>query len=183
MANTDDRSLERRPPRSSKIERTLSKRTIFCQVNAFPSTILFAALADVYSPPLAKRNSTTCIPVAASSSITPPATFLSSTSQLELARNSQGKGGFERMCRNTGVTQRVSRRQFKTFTSAEFSRNLSEFNKSSDSLASALTITMDRRTQHSNHHGNARTMMLHSAIHWPDVADPHLASPSSMLCS
>ncbi|KAI2494231.1 hypothetical protein MHU86_20288 [Fragilaria crotonensis] len=60
----------------------LSKRTIFCRVNASPSTILFAALADVYSPPLAKRNSTTCIPVVASSSIMPPATFLSSTKSV-----------------------------------------------------------------------------------------------------
>ncbi|KAI2514061.1 hypothetical protein MHU86_445 [Fragilaria crotonensis] len=98
----------------------------------------------------------------------------------------KAKESFERMCRNTGVTpQEYLADNSKTFTSAEFSRNLAEFQQ------------VIRFAGVGAHHHNgiaernirtimaiARTMMLHSAIHWPDVADPHFGpSPSSMLCS
>ncbi|KAI2513070.1 hypothetical protein MHU86_1362 [Fragilaria crotonensis] len=88
----------------------------------------------------------------------------------------KAKESFERMCRNTGVTpQEYLADNSKTFTSAEFSRNLSEFQQ------------VIRFAGVGAHHHNgiaernirtimaiARTMMLHSAIHWPDVADPTL---------
>ena len=88
----------------------------------------------------------------------------------------KAKESFERMCRNTGVTpQEYLADNSKTFTSAEFSRNLSDFQQ------------VIRFAGVGAHHHNgiaernirtimaiARTMMLHSAIHWPDVADPTL---------
>ncbi|KAI2507770.1 hypothetical protein MHU86_6666 [Fragilaria crotonensis] len=88
----------------------------------------------------------------------------------------KAKESFERMCRNTGVTpQEYLADNSKTFTSAEFSRNLAEFQQ------------VIRFAGVGAHHHNgiaernirtimaiARTMMLHSAIHWPDVADPTL---------
>jgi hypothetical protein len=86
------------------------------------------------------------------------------------------KERFERMCRNTGVTpQEYLADNSQTFTSAEFSRNLANFKQ------------VIRFAGVGAHHLNgiakrnirtimaiARTMMLHSAIHWPDVADPTL---------
>ncbi|KAI2500410.1 hypothetical protein MHU86_14081 [Fragilaria crotonensis] len=88
----------------------------------------------------------------------------------------KAKESFERMCRNTGVTpQEYLADNSKTFTSSEFSRNLSDFQQ------------VIRFAGVGAHHHNgiaernirtimaiARTMMLHSAIHWPDVADPTL---------
>ncbi|KAI2512959.1 hypothetical protein MHU86_1505 [Fragilaria crotonensis] len=157
--NIDVQFLARRLRLLSKIERTLLKQTISSQANAFRSIILFAALVDVYLPPLEKRNSTTCIPVVASSLTTPPVYFCGAsrvTPQEYLADNS------------------------KTFTSAEFSRNLAEFQQ---------VIRFAGVGAH-HHNGIAernirtimahRTMMLHSAIHWPDVADPHFG-PSPLV--
>ena len=88
----------------------------------------------------------------------------------------KAKESFERMCRNTGVVpQEFLADNSKTFTSAEFSRNLANFQQ------------VIRFAGVGAHHHNgiaernirtimaiARTMMLHSAIHWPDVADPTL---------
>ncbi len=88
----------------------------------------------------------------------------------------KAKESFERMCRNTRVTpQEYLADNSKTFTSAEFSRNLANFEQEI------------RFAGVGAHHHNgiaernirtimaiARTMLLHSAIHWPDVADPTL---------
>ncbi len=80
------------------------------------------------------------------------------------------------MCRNTGVApQEYLADNSKTFTSAEFSKNLASFQQ-----------VMRFAGDGAHHHNgiaernirtimaSARTMMLHSAIHWPDVADPTL---------
>jgi hypothetical protein len=85
----------------------------------------------------------------------------------------QAKESFKRMCRNTGITpQEYLADNSKTFTSAEFSCNLANFEQ------------VIRFPGVGAHHHNgiaeriiqtimaiARTMMLHSAIHWPDVAN------------
>jgi hypothetical protein len=88
----------------------------------------------------------------------------------------KAKETFERMCRNTGVMpQQYLADNSKTFTSAEFSRNLANFEQ------------VIRFAGVGAHYHNgiakrnirtimaiARTMMLYSAIHWLDVADPTL---------
>jgi hypothetical protein len=88
----------------------------------------------------------------------------------------KAKESFERMCRNTGVTpQEYLADNSKTFISAEFSHNLANFEQ------------VIRFAGVGAHHHNgiakrnirtimaiARMMMLHSTIHWPDVADPTL---------
>ncbi len=88
----------------------------------------------------------------------------------------KAKESFERMCRNTGVTpQEYLADNSKTFTSAEFSRNLAEFQQ-------VIRFAGVGTHQHNGIAERnirtikaiARTMMLHSAIHWPDVADPTL---------
>ena len=66
----------------------------------------------------------------------------------------------------------------KAFTSAGFTSHLSQFEQA---MKFAGVVAH-------HHNGNAeraiqtimyivRTMMLHSAIHWPDVADPIFAQP------
>jgi hypothetical protein len=90
------------------------------------------------------------------------------------------------MCRNTGVTpQEHLADNSKTCTSAEFSRNLANYEQ------------VIRFAGVGTHHHNAiakrniltimaiaRTLMMHSAIHCPDVTDPTCGlSQSSMLCS
>jgi hypothetical protein len=86
----------------------------------------------------------------------------------------KAKESFERMSRNTRVTpQEYLADNSKTFTSAEFSRNLANFEQ------------VIRFAGVGAHHHNgiaernirtimaiARTMMQHSAIRWPDVANP-----------
>jgi hypothetical protein len=96
----------------------------------------------------------------------------------------KAKESLERMCQNTGVTQQeYLANNSKTFTSAKFSRNLPYFKQ---------VIRFAGVGAH--HHSGiakrnirtimaiARTMMLHSAIHWPDVADPTLASRRQACC-
>ena len=88
----------------------------------------------------------------------------------------QSKDKFEHMCRDVGVvpTSYLSDNG-KCFTSAEFQQRLSTFEQ----------IIRFAGVGAHHHNGNAeraiqtimsiaRTMMLHSAIHWPDVADPTL---------
>ncbi|KAI2490921.1 hypothetical protein MHU86_23637 [Fragilaria crotonensis] len=141
-SSTDDRSLERRPPRSSRIERTLSKRTIFCRVNASPSTILFAALAT--STHLRWQNETRRhvhrrLHLRRSRL---RLHFCRAPSQLELARDSQGKETEQNVSQHRRDATKYLADNSKTFTSAEFSRNLAEFQQVIDSPASVLTITM-----------------------------------------
>jgi hypothetical protein len=97
--------------------------------------------------------------------------FVEDQVSLNLHETLKAKESFERMCRNTGVTpQDYLADNLKTFTSAEFSRNLSDFQQ------------VIRFAGVGAHHHNgiaernirtimavARTMMLHSAIHWPYV--------------
>jgi hypothetical protein len=100
--------------------------------------------------------------------------------ELQVSLNSyetiKAKESFERMCQNTGVTpQEYLANNSKTFTSAEFFRNLANFEQ------------VIRFAGVGTHHHNgiaernirsimaiARTMILHLAIHWPDVAEPTL---------
>ncbi|KAI2509955.1 hypothetical protein MHU86_4520 [Fragilaria crotonensis] len=126
-----------------KIERTLLKRTIFSRATHFRSTILFAALVDVY---LRWKNETRRHVYRWLHLRRPRLRlhFVEHQVSLNSHETLKAKESFERMCRNTGVTpQEYLADNSKTFTSAEFSRNLAEFHKLSDSLASALTITME----------------------------------------
>jgi hypothetical protein len=92
-------------------------------------------------------------------------TFVEHQMSLNSHETLKVKESFERMCRNTGVTpQEYLADNSKTFTSVELSRSLANFEQAI------------RFAGVGAHHHNmiARTMMLHSAIHWPDVADPTL---------
>ena len=88
----------------------------------------------------------------------------------------RAKMNFEAICRDSGVTaQTFSSDNGKAFTSREFTEHLSNF------------FQISKFAGVGAHHHNAqaerairsimsiaRTMMLHSGIHWPDVADPTL---------
>ena len=88
----------------------------------------------------------------------------------------QAKEKFGHMCRDVGVVPTsFLTDNGKCFTSAEFQQKLSTFEQ----------ILRFAGVGAHHHNGNAeraiqtimaiaRTMMLHSAIHWPDVADPTL---------
>ena len=88
----------------------------------------------------------------------------------------KAKAKFEQLCRTFGVTpQEFLADNSKVFTSAEFTQHLSEFKQ-----------VMNFAGVGAHHHNGiaernirtimaiARTMMLHSAIHWPTVADATL---------
>jgi len=88
----------------------------------------------------------------------------------------KAKEAFEVMCRDHGVIpQSYLSDNGKAFTSAGFTSHLSQFEQ----------VMKFAGVGAHHHNGNAeraiqtimsiaRTMMLHSAIHWPDVADPML---------
>ena len=88
----------------------------------------------------------------------------------------KAKESFERTCPSTGVTpQEYQVDNSKTFTSAEFTRNLSNFQQV------IRFAGVGAHHQNGIAEGNTRTIMaiagikmLHSAIHWPDVTDPTL---------
>ena len=88
----------------------------------------------------------------------------------------KAKEKFESICRSHGITpQEYLADNSKTFTSAEFSEHLDKFHQ-----------VMHFAGVGAHHHNGvaernirtvmaiARTMMLHSAIHWPSVADATL---------
>lgn len=88
----------------------------------------------------------------------------------------KAKEEFEMMCRDFGVIpQMYQSDNGASFVSSEFSQKLSEF------------VQVQKFAGVGAHHHNgvaersiqtimsiARTMMLHAAIHWPDIADPSL---------
>jgi transposase InsO family protein len=88
----------------------------------------------------------------------------------------KGKENFEAMCRDHGVVpQSYLTDHGGAFTSADFSRHLAQFQQ----------IVHFAGTGAHHHNGAAersiqtvmsmaRTMMLHAAIHWPEMADPSL---------
>ena len=89
----------------------------------------------------------------------------------------KAKEAFKLICRDHGVIPQsyLSDNNGKAFSSAGFTAHLSQFEQ---------VINFSGVGAH-HHNGNteraiqtimliARTMMLHSAIHWPDVADPIL---------
>ena len=88
----------------------------------------------------------------------------------------KAKAKFEQLCRSYGIIpQEFLADNSKVFTSAEFSKNLSEFKQ-----------VMNFAGVGAHHHNGiaernirtimaiARTMMLHAAVHWPAVADATL---------
>jgi hypothetical protein len=98
---------------------------------------------------------------------------VSSTSHETL----KAKNKFELMCRDFGVMpQTYLYDNHKAFTAAEFTDQLSHISSKFTSLPvqERITTTASPKETSAQSSPSHRTMMLHSAIHWPQVTDSTL---------